>query len=91
MTLYFARKPMFDNRVLLRREITKYVTPKPRGGCEANANLDKHENPRTWGHLHQCLTAQRMWGHLHQCLVAPMRLQCWLATTDMPLLPLPFA
>jgi len=51
------------------------------------ANMTK---PWTWGHLHQCLAAQRMWGHLHQCLVALMRLQCWLVTADILLLTLPF-
>ena len=29
--------------MLPRNENTQYVTPKPGGGCEANAHLDKHE------------------------------------------------
>ena len=44
MTLYLAHKPMIDKRafpVLSRNKFTKYVTPKPRGGCEANAHLGK--------------------------------------------------
>ena len=54
MTLYLAHKPMFDKRaspVLSRNEITKYVTPKPGGGCEANAHLDKHEESEDMGPL----------------------------------------
>ena len=54
ITLYLAHKPMFDKRaspVLSRSAITKYVTPKPRGGCEANAHLDKHERIRGNGPL----------------------------------------
>jgi hypothetical protein len=54
MTLYLARKPMFDKRaspVLSRNEITTYVTSKPRGGCEANRHLDKHEESEDMGPL----------------------------------------
>ncbi len=28
-----------------------YVTPKPRGGCEANAHIDKHEESEGMGPL----------------------------------------
>ena len=54
MTLYLAHKPMFDKRaspVLSRSEITKYVTPKPGSGCEANAHLDKREESENMGPL----------------------------------------
>ena len=37
---------MFDKRaspVLSRNDMTKYVMPKPGVGCEANKQLDKHE------------------------------------------------
>ena len=54
MTLYLAHKPMFDKRaspVLSGKELTKYVTPKPRGGCEANAHLDNHEESEDMGPL----------------------------------------
>ena len=64
MTLYRAHQPMFDKRaspVLSRNEITKYVTPKPRGGCEASAHLGKHDKSMGMGDVHQCMAAQRMW------------------------------
>ena len=54
MTLYLAHKPMFDKHaspVLSRSEITKYVTPKPGGGCEANKVLDNHEESEDMGPL----------------------------------------
>ena len=54
MTLYLAHKPMFDKRappVLSGSENTKYVMPKPRGGCEANKHLDKHEGSEDMGPL----------------------------------------
>jgi len=54
MTLYLAHKPMFDKRaspVLSRNEITKYVTPKPGGGCEASTHLGKHDKSVDMGRL----------------------------------------
>ena len=45
---------MFDKRaspVLSRNEVTKYVTPKPGGGCEASTHFDKHEESEDMGPL----------------------------------------
>jgi hypothetical protein len=37
--------------VLSRSEITKYATPKPRGGCKAKTHLGKHEKSKDMGPL----------------------------------------
>ena len=94
MTLDLAHKPSFDKRdspVLSRNEITKYVTHKPGGGCEASAHLGKHDKSVDMGRRASMPGGPQDLGPRDPRLMTLKRLQGLMVTANILLLTLPFA